>query len=112
MQQLGIPRARRLRRDSTLAERALWTLLRDRRLDTLKFRRQVPIGPYVADFACMASRLVVEVDGGIHRLKQEEDASRDAWFAAEGFRVLRFGNEQVLHDGDAVLAAVRQAAAA
>ena len=54
----------------------------------------------------------MEVDGGIHRLKVEEDAWRDAWFAREGFRVLRFGNEDVLQDGDAVLAAVRQAAAA
>ena len=112
MQAEGVPRARRLRRDLTFAEAALWRVLRDRRADGLKFRRQVPVGPYVADFACLSSRLVVEVDGGIHRLRQDQDAVREAWFVDQGFRVLRFTNEQVLASPGEVRAALRQAARA
>jgi very-short-patch-repair endonuclease len=74
-------------------ERDLWRLLRDRRLDGLKFRRQVPIGPYVADFVCLRHRLIVEADGPFH--DPDRDATRDAWLARQGFRVLRFSNHEI-----------------
>jgi very-short-patch-repair endonuclease len=72
----NVPRARTLRRDSTDAERAMWRLLRSRQLAGYKFRRQLPIGPYIADFACFASRLVVELDGGQHGVEVERDTVR------------------------------------
>jgi very-short-patch-repair endonuclease len=68
-------------------------VLRDRKLDGIKFRRQVPIGPYVVDFACLRYRLIVEADGPHH--DAERDAARDAWLAAQGFRTLRFTNEEI-----------------
>ena len=79
----------------TDAERKLWFLLRDRRLGQTKFRRQVPIGPFIADFLSFESRLVIKVDGGQHA-ESLQDKKRDRWFAANGFRVLRFWNNEVL----------------
>ncbi|HYF21863.1 MAG TPA: DUF559 domain-containing protein [Caulobacteraceae bacterium] len=102
----AIRRARDLRRVSTPAEKALWRLLRDRRLSGLKFRRQAPIGSYVADFACLSARLVLEADGGVHRLRVEADTERDAWLRSQGFRVLRFSNEVILSRPDLVIAAI------
>jgi very-short-patch-repair endonuclease len=84
-------------------ERKLWVLLRDRRLEGLKFRRQVRIGRYVADFACFRYRLVVEADGPFHDVAA--DAARDAWLAGQGFRVLRFSNQQI-EAGDDVIHAI------
>jgi len=72
-----IRRARRLRKSPTFTEAALWPLLRDRAVAGLRFRRQVPIGDYVCDFVCLSARLIVEVDGGIHRLHLERDRRRD-----------------------------------
>ena len=72
--------ARALRRRATLTERTLWTRLRDRRLDGLKFRRQVPVGRYVLDFVCLAHRLVIEADGPFH--DEDHDAQRDQWLAS------------------------------
>ena len=69
--------ARKLRQEPTDAERAMWRLLRDRRLSGLKFRRQVPVGPHIVDFACVSARLVVELDGGQHA-ESKSDAARDA----------------------------------
>jgi very-short-patch-repair endonuclease len=89
----SIGQARRLRRSESSTERNLWKLLRNRRLDRLKFRRQVPIGPYVADFVCLRHRLIVEADGPFH--DPERDAARDTWLAEQGFRVLRFANHEV-----------------
>jgi very-short-patch-repair endonuclease len=94
--------ARKLRRDMTDAERKLWFLLRDRRLAGFKFRRQVPVGPYVADFACFANRLVVEADGGQHA-DSAHDAERDAWLSAQGFRILRFWNSEILANAEGVV---------
>jgi very-short-patch-repair endonuclease len=85
----------------TDAERKLWFLLRDRRLGQTKFRRQVPIGPFFADFLCFEFRLVVEVDGGQHA-ESLQDKKRDRWFAANGFRVLRFWNNDVLSNPQGV----------
>jgi len=86
-------RARALRRTQPATERILWKLLRDRRLSDFKFRRQVPIGPYVVDFACFGRRLIVEADGPFH--DPAADAVRDDWLASQGFHVLRFSNVEV-----------------
>jgi len=77
-------------------------LLRNRRLTDLKFRRQAPLGPYIADFACFDPKLVIEADGSQHA-GSTRDAARDAWFRARGFTVLRFWNHEVTGNPDAVL---------
>jgi len=94
--------ARRLRRTMTDAERRLWSHLRNRTLLGYKFRRQAPVGHYVADFACMQCRLIVEVDGGQHGACVA-DAVRTQALQAEGYRVLRFWNNDVLLRTQAVL---------
>jgi len=94
-------RARELRRDMTDAERRLWRCLRLRQLDGFRFRRQVPVGPYIADFACLEASLLVEVDGGQHD-GSEGDPVRDAFLRRHGFRVLRFWNNEVLADPEGV----------
>src|SRR5437764_14465571 len=92
--------ARMLRRSATPAEKALWKRLRGRQLATLKFLRQVPIGPFVADFCCRDLRLVVELDGEVHSTAQEvaRDQERDAYLKGHTYIVLRFTNEHVLAD--------------
>ncbi len=101
--------ARTLRRNQTDAERKLWLLLRDRRFAGFKFRRQHPLGPYVADFVCLKRRLVIEVDGGQHADRAAADAVRTDWLAAQGYRVLRFWNNQVLGQAQAVLQVIEEA---
>jgi len=96
-------RARQLRAASTEAERALWHLLRGRRLAGLKFRRQQPLGPFIVDFFCTEAGLVVEADGPIHLARALEDRARDAWRDASGFQVLRFRNEDILQRPRGVL---------
>jgi very-short-patch-repair endonuclease len=98
-------RARAMRRAPTDAERRLWYGLRDRRMQALKFRRQAPIGGYIADFLCLEHRLVVEVDGAQHA-QSVRDSSRDAWLEREGYRVLRFWNHEVLTARESVLAII------
>lgn len=98
--------ARRLRRDQTDAERALWFRLRDRRLAGLKFRRQMPIASYVVDFCCESARLILELDGGQHATSQEEDAKRTAALEAQGYLVLRFWNNDVLKNTDGVVESI------
>lgn len=98
-----------MRRAPTRAEEALWSLLRNRRLAGLKFRRQVPLGRYIADFACFEPRLVVEADGGAYQ-DPDYDAVRDAWLAERGYRVLRFSNSEAIDRPDLVIASVRAAA--
>jgi len=88
-------RARAMRREPTPAERAMWGLLRSGRLAGLKFRRQAPLGAYIADFACHSSKVIVECDGGQHA-DSAYDAARDAWFRSRGFQVLRFWNGEVI----------------
>jgi very-short-patch-repair endonuclease len=94
--------ARALRRNSTDVERTMWRLLRDRRLACVKFRRQVPIGPYVADFASVQHWLVVELDGGQHA-ESASDKRRDAFLTAEGWRVIRFWNGDLIENRNGVL---------
>jgi very-short-patch-repair endonuclease len=93
-------RARRLRREQTDAERRLWSRLRNRQLDGFKFRRQVPIGRYVADFVCTEVRLIVELDGGQHVDRQIYDAERTAALESDGFTVKRFWNNAALIETD------------
>ena len=100
--------ARKSRREPTMAEAAMWKILRDRRLGEIKFRRQMPIGTYIADFCCPALKLVIELDGGVHVLRVDDDARRDAWLRAAGFTVLRFDNEAALKNPAVVLHAVRE----
>ena len=85
--------AKRMRTAPATMERKLWTILRDRRLEGMKFRRQAVIGAYVVDFVCMRHRLIVEADGPFH--DAERDAVRDAWLVSQGFRVMRFANQQI-----------------
>jgi very-short-patch-repair endonuclease len=89
-------RSRTLRRHGSDAEALLWRHLRGRQLADAKFRRQHPIGPYFADFCCVEARLVIELDGGQHAVQVAGDARRTRYLAAEGFRVLRFWNDDVL----------------
>jgi adenine-specific DNA-methyltransferase len=96
-------RARRLRNQSTDAERLLWRHLRRRQLNGFRFRRQVPIGEYVADFACMDAKLVIELDGGQHQEQVARDARRDSRINDRGYRVVRFSNNQVFEETTAVL---------
>jgi very-short-patch-repair endonuclease len=101
--------ARALRRNPTDAEQRLWSRLRRRQLDGCRFRREVPLGPYVVDFACLAARLVIEVDGGQHSWRAEEDATRSSSLEANGFRVLRFWNNDVHGNLEGVLETIRLA---
>ncbi len=103
--------ARSLRRASTDAEARLWGELRGNRLCGHGFRRQVPIGPYIADFVCFANRLIVEVDGEQHGFdtNRRADERRTAWLEAQGFRVVRFWNNEVLKETGAVCNAILDA---
>ncbi len=95
--------ARKLRDNMTDAEMRLWQHLRDRRLLGFKFRRQMPIGEFIADFACLDTRLIIELDGGQHVERAELDALRTQQLGELGFRVVRFWNDDVLLRPDDVL---------
>jgi very-short-patch-repair endonuclease len=84
-----------MRREMTEPELKLWSILRNRALVGVKFGQQMPIGNYIADFCCLQHRLIVELDGGQHAAQKSADALRSRFLATEGFRVLRFWNEQV-----------------
>ena len=100
-----VKRARRLRRASTEAEKLLWQKLRARQLGGAKFRRQTPIGPYIVDFVSFEHKLVLEIDGGQHNESagRQHDIKRTTWLEDQGFRVLRFWNNQVLANLEGVL---------
>jgi very-short-patch-repair endonuclease len=97
--------ARVLRRNATQAERIMWRLLRDRRFGGVKFRRQVPVGPFIADFASIEHRLVVELDGGQHA-DSAVDMRRDRFLKVEGWRVLRVWNNELMRNREGVLEAI------
>ena len=99
----GMPnqRVRQLRVDATDAERRLWGVLRDRRLAGFKFRRQHRLGPFIVDFICFESRLVIEADGGQH-VDNAYDERRTAWLEQRGWRVIRFWNTDILTNIDGV----------
>ena len=98
-------RARDMRADATRPEDILWQMLKDRRLEGFKFRRQVPLKGYILDFVSFQARLIVEVDGWQHA-ESVRDAVRDQVFRAEGFRILRFWNEEVTDSADSVSLAI------
>jgi very-short-patch-repair endonuclease len=98
--------ARKLRHNQTDAERALWFRLRDRRLRGQKFRRQMPIDRYVVDFCCEAAHLIIELDGGQHVERSNQDAERTAALEARGYLVLRFWNNDVLQNIDGVVESI------
>jgi very-short-patch-repair endonuclease len=100
---------RELRGRSTKAEQLVWAMLRNRRLAGLKFRRQHSIGQYIADFACVDRKVVIELDGKYHHDHEMQDAFRQRVLESEGFFVLRFSNDEVLEDTNAVGVAILRA---
>jgi len=101
------PIARKLRRDATAVESKLWQRLRSRQIEGAKFRRQFPIGPYIADFACIDLKLIIELDGGQH-VESATDAGRTAWLETNGYTVIRFWNSEVIENLEGVLEAIRR----
>jgi very-short-patch-repair endonuclease len=98
--------AKPTRRHPTDAELRLWSAIRRRQLDGLRFRRQVPLGAFIVDFACYDARLVIELDGGQHAEQSEADTVRTQWFESRGFQVLRFLHNEVLENMDGVVATI------
>lgn len=98
-------KARELRDNLTDAERKLWTKIRRKQLEGYRFRRQHPIGPFIVDFVCLEAKLVIEVDGGQHADPEEarRDVGRTQWLRNEGYRVLRFWNNELLQNSAGVL---------
>ena len=104
------PHTRQLRTAMTDAERRLWSLLRNRRLDGHKIRRQHPIGPFIADFACVERMLIIEADGGQHA-DNPDDQRRTDWLQGQGWQVMRFWNNDILRNAEGVAAAILQSLA-
>jgi type II secretion system protein H len=102
-------RARTLRNNLTDTERRLWSRLKREQINGYKFRRQFPLGPFIVDFVCLEARLIVEVDGGQHAEQRQKDEQRDKWLASQNFHVLRFWDNDVLRETDAVVEAIVQA---
>ncbi|MEQ9329187.1 MAG: endonuclease domain-containing protein [Rhodospirillales bacterium] len=100
--------ARELRHDMSAAERRLWHYLRRRKLGRFRFRRQHPVPPWIADFACLEAGLLIEIDGETH-IDMEKDARRDRMNAAKGFRTLRFSNQEIMRDVRGVLEVILRA---
>ena len=101
-------RARQLRHAATPAERALWKYLAKSQLG-VKFSRQMPVGPFFADFLCRSQKLIVEVDGHSHDVQPERDDTRDTYLRSEGYRVLHFSNRDVLGNAEGVIETIRTA---
>ena len=102
-------RSRDLRNNSTDAERKLWAHLRNRQVQGTRFNRQVPIGPFICDFAARTLKLIIELDGGQHAVRTAQDDRRSEFLVSRGFRVLRFWNNDVLENVDGVLAVIERA---
>jgi very-short-patch-repair endonuclease len=100
--------AKSLRKRQTEAEKLLWWHFRSKQINGLKFRRQQPIGPFIADFVCFEKRLVIELDGGQHAVEKEKDRQREGWFHKEGFRILRFWNTEVLQNIEGVVEVIQR----
>ncbi len=100
--------ARRLRKQSTDTERHLWRHLRERRIEGFKFRRQQPVGRYVVDFVNLEKKVIIELDGG-QRALGPGDKVRDEWLRAEGYKVLRFWDNQIFNNLEGVLETIRDA---
>jgi very-short-patch-repair endonuclease len=100
-------RARRLRREQTEAERFLWARLRARQMSGAKFRRQCPIGPFIADFCCLERRLIIELDGEQRASEVEKDEVRSDFLRKQGYEVLRFWDHEVFLETELVLKGLR-----
>ena len=103
--------AKGLRYSETKAEKFLWTLLRAKKLNSVKFRRQAPVGQYVVDFISFEKKLIIEIDGGHHsdEKNQEYDEIRAKWLQSQGFRVIRFWNNDVSSNIDGVITRIKEA---
>jgi very-short-patch-repair endonuclease len=101
--------ARDLRRRSMLTEQRLWAVLRARRVDGRRFRRQHPIGPYIVDFLCFEARVVVEIDGAVHAFQREYDAERDDYLERLGYRIVRISAKRISRDRPGVLDQIQTA---
>ena len=99
--------AKGLRKNNTDVERFLWRHLKARRLEGIKFRRQQPIGRYIVDFVSFEKKVVIELDGSQHSVGKERDEERDNWLGVEGFKVLRFWNNEILENVEGVLEVIR-----
>ena len=106
---MSLKRARNLRKNATDAERRLWSAIRRRALDGHRFRRQHPLGRYIVDFVCLESRLIIELDGGQHADRTEQDAARTAWLEENGYTVIRLWNNDVMTNLDGCLLTIRAA---
>jgi len=100
--------ARKLRRDSTDAEKKLWYALCNRQLEGCKFRRQQPIGKYIVDFVNYEKKLVIEIDGSQHMDQQALDRERENWLRSKGFEIIRFWNNDIFENMNGVLEAIRK----
>jgi len=103
--------AKSLRKNQTQAERLVWSFLKAKQVDGLKFKRQAPIGNYIADFVCFDAKLIIEIDGGQHSSETSKDFKRTGWLQSQGFKVLRFWNNDVLRNTDAVMTMIWENAA-
>ena len=101
-------RAKSMRSTQTEAEHRLWQILRAKRFAGFKFKRQLPIDHYIVDFACLGSRLIIEADGGQHA-KNSHDERRDAYLISQGFRILRFWNNEIFDNEDGALTRILEA---
>lgn len=104
--------ARHMRREPTDAERKFWLAVRGRQFGGYKFKRQYPVGPYIADFVCLEQKLIIELDGGQHAQQADYDAERTAYLQTHGFRVLRYWNDDFLRMPDVILEDVLHALSA
>ena len=104
---MPIRNARRFRVEQTEAETALWKRLRNGQLDGVKFRCQHPVGPYTVDFVAIAERLIIELDGGQHAVQQARDERRTDYLSQQGYRVIRFWNNEVLDNPDGIMLRIR-----
>ena len=108
MKKTLLSNAKDLRKNLTEAEKLLWKHLRAKHMNGYKFRRQHPLGRYIADFICLEKKLVIELDGGQHVLAKEKDLTREKWFYNEGFEILRLWNTEVFHNVEGVLEAIEK----
>ena len=99
------PHAARLRRNMTDVERLVWAIVRNRQIENFKFRRQATVGAFVVDFLCVEAALVIELDGGQHNDLRDQD--RTAFLEAQGLRVVRFWNHEVIDNLEGVIEAIR-----
>ena len=100
--------AKILRKRATNTENYLWLFLKNRQLEGVKFRRQEPMGSYIADFVSYESKIVIELDGGQHAENNKKDKERDGWFKRQGYEVLRFWDNEVFKNKDGVLETIRK----